>query len=316
MISTPGIKKIVLSKYDSLFTQNVQPLGLRKTGKLIISDDVVKLEKELSVRNYTKFTAEAETVQCGYDMLRDFITVYCADGRVDAHILTMPQQAAADGRASGLKGNEMLGFGWSPNGNGHMGFGFKYMEEYSNGKKETSAQVKLQVNLPKAEADHILAFNQVGTSSLIDTLKPQDVNPGIILTIEHPTGTTLLGMEELVSYKLELESKGDGETIYNRPVTDYISVTCEIVTKHSSIAAMRSIQNISELASLSIKERLNTNTLSEKLFGAGSIARVLENEIADKRQLKCVWKGNVPIHAIDFRTITQSGVVVKQMVFE
>lgn len=314
MVNAPGIKKIILSKYNSLFTLNVQPLGLRKNGKMVISDDVIKLEKELSVRNYTKFNAEAETVQCGYTMLRDFISVYAADGRVDAHILTMPQQSTPDGR--GLKGEEMLGFGYSPNGNGHMGFGFKYIEEYSNGKKETSAQVKLQVSLPKAEADTILAFNQAGTSSIPDTLKPLDVNPGILIGIEHPTGIGLIGMDDLVSYKLELESKGDGETVYNRPVTDYIAVTVEIITKNSSIAAMRTAHGISEFASLAIKERLTNTVITEKVFAAGSISRILETEIADKRQMKLVWKGNVPIHAIDFRTIVIGGITVNQIVFE
>ena len=306
-----NIEKVILSKAGSNGNTNVQPLGLRQPAKLTIEDDPIAIELGQSVRNYTKFNLEAETIQCGYDMLKDFVEVYCVDEKVDMHAVTGPQQAALDSR--GLKGNEVLTFGWFPNGNGHMGFGFKYTEEYSDGTKKTSALIKLPLNIEKDEADTILALASVNSSEPTDTKNYTNVNPGYLVAIEYPAAANLFTKDNLHSYKIDIESKGDGANTYGRPYSDYLDVVIEIITKKdASIAKVRELNALAQNSALYFYEKLSPTVQTQKQFNR--ISRTVFSELSDKRYLKATFKTQVPILSSAFSTAVTGGITYKKMI--
>jgi len=306
-----NIDKVILSKFGSNGTVSVQPLGLRNPAKYTIEDDPIQIELGQSVRNFTKLGLEAETVQCDYDMLKDFIEVYCVDEKVDAHIVTAAQQAATDSR--GLKGNEVINHGWSPNGNGYAGFSFKYSEEYSSGTKKTSALVKLALSLEKDEAELLLATTLTNGSLLTDTKDYAAINPGMLLGIEYPGAANIFEKGDIASYKLEMESKGDGENIYGRPASDYLDTMVEIISKKdATVAKLRAINALAENSSLYLYEKLTPTIYTQKQFNR--ISRVAVNEISDKRFLKITFKTQIPILSAVFSTAVAGGITYKKMV--
>jgi len=306
-----NIDKVILGKYGSNCLVSAQPLGLRNPAKMTIEDDPIQIELGQSVRNFTKFGLEVETIQCDYDMLKDFIEVYCVDEKVDAHVMTGPQQAATDSR--GLKGNEVINFGWSPNGNGYAGFAFKYTEEYSSGTKKTSALVKLALSLEKDEAELLLATALTNGTALTDTKDYAAVNPGNLVSIEYPSAMNIFEKGDLFSYKLDMESKGDGDNIYGRPSSDYNDVVFEMITKKdASLTKLRAINAIAENAPLYIYEKLSPTLYLQKQFNR--ISRVAVAELSDKRFMKLTFKTQVPILNNVFSTSVAGGITYKKMV--
>ena len=276
------IDGIMLTKKDDWNT-NINHLGLRKSSTLKFEDDPIDIERGRKLLNFTKVTLEAETVECDYNMLRDFIEIYMVDGAVNAAIHTAPQQAAVDSR--GLKGQEVLNFGWSPNGNGFMGFSFKYKESYNaNGEKKTSAVVTLVLTLEKNEMDAILA------TALTNTLNTpiytrSKVNPGHIISIAHPSsGVLLLDKGDINTYSLEMESKGDGEpTLYGREQHDLLSTKIEITTKVSGIPGYKALNLIDELSPLYIYEKISDTVKTLKKFNYGALSRSQSLNIGEKK---------------------------------
>lgn len=307
------VDKIILSKKDTSDT-NVQPLALRTPGIITITDDPISIENGLTLRNYTKMVIEATTHQCDYAMLADFINVFSIDGMVNAHIVTSAQQATADSR--GLKGNEVLNFGNTPNGNGYAGFYYKYSEQYDNSTRKTSCLVRLTLMLEKDEADLLLATAKVNTSEVAAGIDRTRVNPGIIMSIENPIGTALFDKTDLQSYKLDLESKGGDDTIYGRPDIQALAANVEIISsRDSGWDKMRNMFNGNELASLLIHEKISPTLFTRRVFNENMIARSPEFQTTDKRYMKLTYKGEIPIIKTTFAAWTANGITTNNMIF-
>jgi hypothetical protein len=307
-----NIDKIILAKAGSAFTQKVTPMGLRQPGKFMLTEESVDVENEVKLSNFVKAQCEVETVQCDYAMLKTVMEDFLTDGMVEAHIAGSPQQAAADGR--GLKGNEVFQFAWAPGGNGYLGIKFKYTEEFTSGKKNTSAMFTLPVSLEKAEMDTILAAALVNASALNEAYEYTKVNPNNIIAIEYPGAVNLFEKSKLESFKLELESQGDGETIYGRPNNDYVLVTVEIITKiDSGIENYRSIFATAQISNLYIYEKISaTETILKQINAPG---RQIELELADKRSLKVTFKKKYPLYNPTFSTSVAGGMTTKKLLF-
>lgn len=308
------IDGIMLAKKDDWNT-NINHLGLRMPATLKFEDDPISIEKGRQLLNFTKVSLEAETVECDYNMLRDFIEIYMVDGAVNAAIHTAPQQAATDSR--GLKGQEVLNFGWSPNGNGFMGFSFKYKESYNaNGDKKTSAVVSLSLTLEKNEMDAILAL---ALSNTINTpvYNRSKVNPGHLIDIQHPNGSTsLLAKGDINTYSLEMESKGDGEpTLYGREQHDVLSTKIEITTKVSGIPRYKEINLIDELSPLYIYEKISDTVKTLKKFNYGALSRSQNLSIGEKRRNTITFMGDIPMLKTAFSDVVSGGITTKTIQF-
>ncbi len=306
--SFASIEKVVLSKKDSNGTQNAHRLGLRYPAKLTISDNPITIDRNRPISNFVDFDFEAETLECDFYMLKDFIEVYCVDGMIDAYMMTAAQQPTADSR--GMKGNEIYQFGWNPNGNGYLGFGFKYVESFSNGNKKTSATVKGKLSLENTEASTILLSALTNDLYLNDFGSQHKINPGNIVSISY-ADSELISKHEIHSYNLSIETKGDEPTVYGRECSDYLSVTCEIVTKNSGVNKFQEILSRATNSNLVIKEKLSPNLYFEKEFEA--IGKAVSVEIGDKRFMKLTFKGDFPLINTSFTSNTSEGVMVRIM---
>jgi len=306
--SFANVDGVMLSKKDS--TSNTNFLALRKPAKMMFEDDPIDLEKGMKLNNFTKMTLEVETTMCDYLMLKDFIQVYLVDGMVNASIHTAAQQAGLDSR--GLKGNEVFNFGWTPNGNGYAGFSFKYRESYSNGEKQTSAIIKLSVTLEKDEMDIILATSLVNVPSY-DVPDKSKVNPGHLMSVYHPNlSTLLLEKNEILSYLLEMESVGDGDdTIYARPLPDYLRTKIDFVTKTAGVQKYSDLKRTDEFSPLYIREKISANVQTLKQFNYASLSRTQSLDISDKRRMNISFVGDIPILKNSFSDSTGGGITTK-----
>lgn len=312
--SFANIDGIILSKKDS-GVLNVNHLGLRLPAKMMFEDDPIDIEKGRKLLNYTKVTITAETLECDYNMLQDFIQVYLVDGMVNAQIHTAAQQPALDSR--GLKGNEVFNFGWTPNGNGYLGFTFKYRESYNAaGEKKTSAIVTLTLTLEKNEMDLIISAALTNLYT-VPVFTKSKVNPGHIIDIQHPNGlTSLLDKSDLSSYTLEIESVGDGEpSLYGREQSDYLRTKIDFITKVAGILKYKGLANTDELSPLYIYEKISDTVRTLKQFNYGALSRSLPLEISDKRRLTISFMGDIPILNTQFSNSVTGGVTTKIIQF-
>jgi hypothetical protein len=298
-----GIRSVKIRAKNWIAGLPTTSLGLRYPAKLTIEDEVIEIEKAKSVRNFVKFSLEAETIQCDYAMLKNFIGTYAVDGAVQAELITESQSGAADVR--GLKGNEVFKFGSADaQPNSALGFGFKYNEEYSSGTKKTSCTIKGNLSIEKDVADAMLATvltdsNTFGT----DAKEYASVSTGNLVSINHSTPGNLLGKADIISYKLGVETKAGDATIYGREGIDYLSVSLEIVTSASSMANQRLLNAIEEDGAVEITTKAQAGSGAsddKKIFVAGTIGRVSKNEIGDKRSITITFKGEIPIRDITF----------------
>ena len=307
--SFANIDGVALKKKDTVNT-NLQYLALRKSAVMIFEDDPISLMLGKTLKNFTRVTLEVEAVDIGYNQLKDFIQVYIFDGMISATVHTAPQQPTLDGR--GFKGNEVINFGWSPNGNGYAGFSFKYMETYSNGEKKSSANVKLMLNLEKDEMDQMVAGALINnpSSDIIDKTK---VNKGHILSIAHPSlAVQLVDKPDILTYSLELESVGDGDdTLYGRQLTDSLRTKIDITTKTAGIEKYRELNNTDEFAPLYIREKISAVEQTLKQFNYGALSRSEKLELSDKRRLSVSFVGDVPILKTGFTDSVAGGITTK-----
>lgn len=314
--ATYGIMKYILAQKGSSFAAGKQEMGLRRPAEFVVEDAVVGIEREKHVVNYKKFSSKVETVQCGYDMLKDFIEKYCVDQMVEAHIVTQPQKATPDSSPrANLKGNEVYNFTYGSDNNGYMGFKFKYVEEYANNKHEAFAEITNQVALPKAVADEIITLAKVATSTLTDTNKPQNVDPAILTAIEHPSGTALVDLTDIVSYKLELESVGEGESMYARPYIDDLSVKITLISKKAMNEDYLSITGVDENTSLTILRKISATENIAYEFEANTVSRKLGNKNSNSRSHEIVWSGKIPLFKATFSTSVAGGITTKKIIF-
>lgn len=298
-----GIKSVKIRSKNWITGLPTTSLGLRYPAKLTIEDEAIEIEKAKSVRNFVKFSLEAETIQCDFAMLKNFIGTYAVDGAVQAELMTESQSGAADVR--GLKENEVFKFGSADaQPNSALGFGFKYNEEYSSGTKKTSCTIKGNLSIEKDVADAMLATVLTDSPTFGTDVKDYDsVSTGNLVSIEHPTASSLLGKADIISYKLGVETKSGDATIYGREGVDYLSVSLEIVTSASSMANQRLLNAIAEDGSVSITTKAQTGSGAvddTKTFVSGVFGRVSKNEIGDKRNITISFKGEVPIRDISF----------------
>jgi len=308
-----NVDKIILAKAGSNFQSRISPLGLRYQGKISFSEDSIGLENEVSYPNYRRVQVEGETAQCDYAMLKKVFEDYLPDQMVEAHVVSAPQQAAPDAR--GLKGQEVFNFAYAPAGNGYLGIKFKYTEEFAAGKSKTSALFTLPLSLERSEMDSIQAAAKVSATALTDTYNHTSVSPNHLVAIEYPAIVNLFEKPGLESYKLEIESAGDGESIYARPNNDYVIVTLELLTKaDSSIEKYRSILNTSMNSHLYIVHKISDTEYFRKQINLPG--RQASLEISNKRQLKVVFKKKYPMLAVTCSSSVTNSITTNQILFE
>lgn len=299
--SIAGIKNVIIRKKNWITGLPSTPIGLRFPAKLTIEDESIDIEKGKSVRNFVKFAFEAETIQPSYSMLKDFIE-YAIDGAVEAELTSESQIGSNDGR--GMKGNELFTFGATTGQpNSEFGFGFKFSEEYSSGTKKTSCTIKGNLSIEKDVADAMLATVLTDSPAFgVDVKEYENVASGNLVSIEHPSPAGLLGKADIVSYKLEIETKSGDATIYGREGVDYLSVSFEIVSHSSSVENLRTLNAIAEEGSLKIRTKGTLGDMNDeiKAFTSGSLGRGIKTEIGEKRNVVITFKGEIPIRDVSF----------------
>lgn len=301
------LDKVVLSKMGTDGVTNPQNMGLRYPAKLTIEDVPITVERNRAVRNFVRFMMECETINCDWAMLQDFITVFCVDEMTDGHFVTAPQQAADDARAAGLKGAEVFNFTDSAAAdasNNFLGFNFRYVEEFSESTRKISCFVKSMVELEKQDADAILDAVLTNTSTPTDgesLSKKQNLNLKEIL---FQNDGYEFKLRDLVSYKLELESVGDGSTLHGRPNIDYIRVNLEIVSKSSGVDKFQDLGDEADSFfgsdNLQITTQQDASTDIIKSFAGHYISMINTLEIGKQRFIKLNITGDVPVLKVAF----------------
>lgn len=280
-------------------------VGMRENGTLEINDDVRNDWRDKPDPIAKIFTATAKSYQVRYEDLKVFIQNFCVDGDVKTQLVTTPQ--ALDG-ANKVK--DVYNFGYTPNGQGYMDFGFKF--ELG---KERSADITTKVRLPYQLADTLIRTAKTNTTALTEGVDTAKRYRPYLFTIESPSGTNLVDQINVKNRMITLESEGEDSELSGKTSVNFIKHNIELTIDAASVDAFISLLEKDSQSTLKLYEWV-TPTVRECYFFNGSVGRQ-DQFMTDKtkRELKITFAGKSSLLDIDFAEATAGGITTKTITF-
>jgi len=293
-----GINQIAIVDKGSLLTTPAGKvvLGLRTPSQLEFTPfNPITDYRERDLRNFINAKITAKTLQPNIDMLNNLVSTILPDRGGDVELLAVPQSSGVDGGCFQFNGD-----------NNYMGVEFDWIMS----SKERSMAFDLQVAL---EYEEMAALIDAADANTPATLGVTNYNI-LFADQKHPyivVGDAVFTKDEIIDYNFSLKPVGSERSIYNRLVADYIMVYFDLTVRAATISNLVSVLARDLSPALVVREDNNVGgTLFDRFsMAAGVLSLNMDPAYIgdDKRYLRLVYKGKVPLGNLAFSYTTANG---------
>ena len=300
MISTPGIKSVLLCTAGTLATTPTNPvyIGIGDKSKLAFAPyKETKDSKNRTLRNMMSAQLDVESLQPTLKMFNSLLTLMNLNA--DVQVITDKQSAVADSE-------DVFKFN---SASFKLGYGF----ELYAGKDKRSLKVNFKGAAPHSTVKALIdsADTEVA-KTLVGITHPGGEDWTLqrgsnLLIPESPITTSLFALGEEDDCKLSIKAKTE-ENANGQLIVIGFNCRLEIITRDASIDNIVAQMNKAENSSVLVKMMNSDTTYDAFDFNAGVLSSPHSPEISDdKRNISMVFEGDIRPYDVTLETGADNG---------